>query len=263
MDYDFDAWQNLAAMRQNALDAAKRETESVNPPSPEPEPEPPVQEQLTIEIPGPVPEETGLPMPEPDSPSGQLPVTVDIPEPEVIPAPEIKKQAVPEKYRNAEWLKTVDDGEENLWKRDDVPHEGWTCEAIYDLGEPVGVCRMCGHQIIRYVHVMSHPAYPRKIGAGCVCAGRMEGDVERARARENAFKNRQARLETFLRTPLKRSRNGNEYMKYKNELITILRDKYREGYYKSVCRNVYSMSFATKEEALKDAFDRLDPPEEI
>ena len=268
MDYDFDAWQNLAAMRQNALDAAKRETETAKPEPPDAETAPavPVPEQLTIEIPEPLPDEIELPMPEPEF----IPETETVPIPEEFPVtveipekPEIKKQAIPEKYRNAEWLKTVDDGEENLWKRDDVPHEGWTCEAIYDLGEPAGVCRMCGHQIIRYVHVMSHPAYPRKIGAGCVCAGRMEGDIERAKARENAFKNRQARLETFLRTPLKRSRNGNEYMKYKGELVTVLRDKYREGYYKSVCRNVYSMSFPTKEAALTDAFDRLDPPVEV
>ena len=262
MDYDFDAWKDLAAMRQNALENAKRETETQTPP----------EEPVTVEIPEPQTEEIGLPMPEPEelpgnTPSGQLPITVDVPSPEIDePVPEkptLKKQAVPEKYRNAEWLNTVDEGEENLWKRDDVPHEGWTCEAIYDLGEPVGICRMCGHQIIRYVHVMRHPAYPRAIGAGCVCAGRMEGDVERAKERENAFKNRQSRLETFLRLPLKRSKNGNEYVKYKNEIITILRDKYKEGYYKSVYRNAYSMPFSSKEAALTDVFDKIDPPVKV
>ncbi len=278
MDYDFDAWQNLAELRKNALENAKRETEAVKQASePEVKADEPVQEQFTIEIPEPQAEDVELPMPEPEEipeievpepvkekkkndPSDQIPITVD----EDVPAkPKMKKQAIPEKYRNAEWLKTVDEGEENLWKRDDVPHEGWTCEAIYDLGEPAGICRMCGHQIIRYVHVMSHPEYPRKIGAGCVCAGRMEGDVERARERENAFKNRQARLETFLRIPLKRSRNGNEYIKYKNEIITILRDKYKEGYYKSVYKNTYSMPFSSKEAALVDVFDKIDPPVEV
>ncbi len=256
MDYDFDAWKDLAAMRQNALENAKRETETQT-----------TEKPVTIEIPVPQTEEIELPMPEPEelpknTPPEQLPITVDIDE--TIPEkPKLKKQAVPEKYRNAEWLNTVDEGEENLWKRDDVPHEGWTCEAIYDLGEPVGICRMCGHQIIRYVHVMRHPAYPRAIGAGCVCAGRMEGDAERARQRENAFKNRQSRLETFLRLPLKRSKNGNEYVKYKNEIITILRDKYKEGYYKSVYRNAYSMPFSSKEAALTDVFDKIDPPVEV
>ena len=266
MDYDFDAWKNLADLRKNALENARRETASVT----VEEPETPEKEPVTVEILPPQTETIELPMPEPEelvaeripSPAERLPVTVEEEAPSAE-KPTLKKQAVPEKYRNAEWLKAVDENEENLWKRDDVPHEGWTCEAIYDLGEPVGICRMCGHQIIRYVHVMSHPQFARKIGAGCVCAGRMEGDVERARERENAFKNRQARLETFLKIPLKRSKNGNEYIKYKNEIITILRDKYKEGYYKSVYRNAYSTPFSSKEAALTDVFDKIDPPVEV
>ncbi len=271
MDYDFDAWKNLADLRKNALENAKREMES--PPKPaENSPIvgslPPQTEESPKTACGGVPAKT--------PPLEQLPITVDEAE-ENSPvvgalssqAKEMPKTArggvpaIPEKYRNAEWLKPVDEDEENLWKRPDVPHEGWTCEAIYDLGEPVGICRMCGHQIIRYVHVMTHPQYPRKIGAGCVCAGRMEGDAERARERENAFKNRQARLETFLRIPLKRSKNGNEYIKYKNEIITILRDKYKEGYYKSVYKNAYSMPFSSKESALTDVFDKIDPPVQV
>ena len=257
MDYDFDAWKNLAELQKNALENAKRETEAAMPKETLPE-----QEPLTIEIPEVSPNEVKLPMPEPE----EFPVTVDETTDEELPEPEkpkMKKQAIPEKYRNAEWLKTVDEGEENLWKRDDVPHEGWVCEAIYDLGEPAGICRMCGHQVIRYVHVMRHPAYPKTIGAGCVCAGKMEGNVERAKEREAAFKNRQARLETFLRIPLKRSKNGNEYLKYKDEIITILRDKYKEGHYKSVYRNAYSMAFSSKEAALLDIFDKIDPPVEV
>ena len=33
----------------------------------------------------------------------------------------------------------------------------------------------------------------RDLAVGCVCAGRMEGDVESAKRREAEFKNRQAR----------------------------------------------------------------------
>ena len=149
--------------------------------------------------------------------------------------------------------------EENLWKRDDVPHSGWVCTAVIDLGEPVGTCRMCGHQIIRYVHVMRHDAWPVSVGAGCVCAGRMEGDPERAKKREAEFKNRQARRETFLHTETKRSRKGNEYLKYHGETVTLLSDRFRPGFFKTVCRGEYSGSFPTKEEALAAAFDLLDP----
>ena len=134
-----------------------------------------------------------------------------------------------------EWAQ-VPAGEENLWKRDDVPHDGWTCVDVIDLGEPSGVCRMCGRQIIRYVHVMRHPDYPRTIGAGCVCAGRMEGDPERAKAREAAFKNRLARRETFLALKPRLSRGGNRYVRYKNEAVTLLADRYRPGMFKAVVR---------------------------
>ncbi len=277
MDYDFDAWQNLAQMRANALEAARSQADTPHEPEPEaeqeakqeggPEEEPEAEEsptQFVLDIleglekkpdqpetvPEPEQQEEKPSEPEPDKPDQ---IAMDIP-------PEVKPQELPERYRNAEWTKAIDEGEENLWKRSDVPHEGWTCEGIYDLGEPVGVCRMCGRQIIRYVHVMSHPHYPRKIGAGCICAGRMEGNPKAARERENAFKNRQSRLETFLRIPLKRSRNGNEYLKYKNEIITIIRDKYREGYYKSVYKNTYSLPHSTKEAALTEVFDKIDPP---
>ncbi|MBQ4354545.1 MAG: UvrD-helicase domain-containing protein [Clostridia bacterium] len=173
-----------------------------------------------------------------------------------LPADQPKE--MPKRYRNAQWAQAAD-GEENLWKRDDVPHEGWVCTGIVDLGEPVGVCRMCGHQIIRYVHIMKHPDYYRTIGAGCVCAGRMEGDPEGAKERENAFKNRLARREKFIRSPLKRSSRGNEYVKYKNEIITVLEDKFKRGHYKSVLRGKYSMPYPTKAEALADAFDQIDP----
>ena len=189
---------------------------------------------------------------------------------EIAPVPETPEtvQAVPEKgkpempmrYRNAEWSRPVNDGETNLWKRDDVPHEGWSCVDIIDLGAPVGVCRMCNTQIIRYVHVMRHPEYPRTIGAGCVCAGRMEGDPARARERENAFKNRLARRETFLDLPRKKSRNGNEYVKYHGEIVTLYPDKFKRGQWKAIFRGQYTTSCATKEDALSEAFDAMDPP---
>ena len=172
--------------------------------------------------------------------------------------PDENPPAMPDRYRFAEWARAPE-GEENLWKRDDVPHDGWECVDVIDLGQPVGVCRMCGHQIIRYVHVMRHPDYPRTVGAGCVCAGRMEGDPEAARSREAAFKNRLARRETFVRSKLKRSRKGNEYTKYREELVTLLSDRFHPGCWKTAVRGVYTDPRPTREEALGDAFDILDP----
>jgi len=153
-----------------------------------------------------------------------------------------------------------DDTEENLWNDPTVPHDGWKCVNIIDLGAPEGICKMCGHQIIRYVHLMVHPNYPRKIGVGCVCAGNMEGNAEAAKTRESEFKKRQARLATFMSRKRMRSKNGNEYIKYKNEKIVILGDKFKQGNYKTAVRGGFSASHETVEDALMEAFDLLDPP---
>ncbi len=294
IDYDFDAWQKLDEMKQAAADSIRRTAPSL--PAAEPSPQPPEiiapakpdpipeeEEEVTLSVPGEItmddmPEMNAIPVSAPPASdkkesvrkNGQpetIPMEIELPlttEGESSGGAAPAQTEMPKRYRNAPWA-LAEEGEENLWKRDDVPHEGWICTGIIDLGEPVGTCRMCGHQIIRYVHIMKHPDYYRTIGAGCVCAGRMEGDPDAARERENAFKNRQSRRETFLRMPLKRSRNGHEYLKYKGEIITVLEDKFKKGQYKTVLRNQYSASYPTKAEALADAFDSIDPwemPEE-
>lgn len=278
-DYDFDKWKNIAEMRRKALSDAKQTEENKT--------EPPIQASAQPVIPEPASDEdkkreseilksqTGyqLRLPEliPDVPrreqseEAKAPavenddnrITIDVIDD--LPDSPQKRNELPERYKNAEYLKKVDENEQNLWKRDDVPHEGWTCVDIIDLGEPVGVCRMCGYQIIRYVHIMEHPQYRRRIGAGCICAGKMEGNPEAARERENAFKNRQSRRETFLGTKLKKSKNGNEYFKYKGSLVTVIPDKFKKGYCKTVYKGEFSPSYPNKEDALSDLFDKIDP----
>ena len=152
---------------------------------------------------------------------------------------------------------THDSYETNLWKRADVPHSGWTNENIIDLGEPSGVCGMCGHQIIRYVHIMKHPMYPRAVGAGNVCAGRMEGNPENAARRERDYKNTQARLEKFMTRKWKKSAKGNLYLKYKDRVIILLADKYRKGQWKYTINGKLSPLFPTREAAMRDAFDKV------
>lgn len=154
-----------------------------------------------------------------------------------------------------------DEDRQNLWLRDDIPHSGWQCTGITDLGAPNGLCKMCGKQIIRYVHHMRHPSVSFSVGAGCVCAGRMEGDTERAVKRESDFKNREARRKTFMARTRKRSKNGNEYIRYKNEIFTILPDKFRQGHFKAAYNGCFTASCRTPEEALSAAFDMIEKPE--
>lgn len=52
----------------------------------------------------------------------------------------------------------------NLWKQQGIPLKGWTLENVYDVrgdGQSEDEttyesCMMCGHEKIRYVHVISH-----------------------------------------------------------------------------------------------------------
>ena len=73
------------------------------------------------------------------------------------------------------------------WGRPGVPHKGWVCVAVDDLGHPDHVCQMCQKELVRYVHTMAHPDYPDRLDVGCVCAAHMcEGyDAKRAAPPEN------------------------------------------------------------------------------
>lgn len=74
------------------------------------------------------------------------------------------------------------------WRTAGVPHRGWACEWIDDLGAPSDICEMCEISEIRYVHHMSHPDYPEILACGCICAGRMEENVAAAKRREAGAK---------------------------------------------------------------------------
>lgn len=142
---------------------------------------------------------------------------------------------------------------DNLWKRPDVPHSGWRCTGVADLGKPIGVCEMCGYQIIRYVHHMVHDSYP-PVDAGCVCAGRMEGNVAAAKKREQECKNRLARHNNFISRKWKKSRSGNDYAKIKEHVVVLYKIK-QTGVWKYSIDNKFSVDvFETREEAVEAAF---------
>ena len=164
-----------------------------------------------------------------------------------------------QRHVDPEVLSRLNDAE-NLWKRDDVPHSGWICTGVTDLGAPVGICEMCGHQIIRYAHHMIHPQY-HPLVAGCYCAGKMEGNMEAARERERNLKNQLARKESFIRRQWKRSKNGNEYLKIRGHVLVLYKLK-NSGGWKYAIDSVFAHEmFNSRENAVLaafQAFDRLD-----
>jgi hypothetical protein len=99
------------------------------------------------------------------------------------------------------------------WCQPDVPHKGWTCIDIEDLGCPAAICEMCEAQEIRYVHTMEHPDYPETLRCGCICAGHMEEDLLAARDRERRLRAGQRRRSRWLTRQWGRSAAGNEFVK--------------------------------------------------
>ena len=65
---------------------------------------------------------------------------------------------------------------------------------------------------------MYHPDF-RSLGVGCICAGKMEGNIERAKKREQDFKSKELRKANFKDRQWKTSKKSNSYLKGTSDLI--------------------------------------------
>ena len=111
------------------------------------------------------------------------------------------------------------------WSDKGLPHKGWTCIDIEDLGEPNKLCEMCESQNIRYVHYMEHPNYPETLGVGCICSGHMESDLVAAKVRDSKMHSRAQKRTRWLSRAWKRSTKGNDYIKSDGYIITVYSKK--------------------------------------
>ncbi|ANG63132.1 hypothetical protein A8C75_12050 [Marinobacterium aestuarii] len=107
------------------------------------------------------------------------------------------------------------------WSQSGVPHKGWSCEYIEDLGSPSEVCHMCESQNIRYVHYMSHHEYPEVLAVGCVCAGHMEDDLNAAKERDVQMHSRARKRKQWLSRVWKVSQKGYDYIKSDGYIVTV------------------------------------------
>lgn len=98
------------------------------------------------------------------------------------------------------------------WSRMGVPHNGWFCNGIEDLGRADATCEMCETQEIRYVHHMKHPDYRERLAVGCYCAERMECDSLAPRRREQALRNAAHRRGRRLSRQWRVSTKGNAFL---------------------------------------------------
>lgn len=111
------------------------------------------------------------------------------------------------------------------WSQSGVPHRGWSCVGIEDLGEPVELCEMCESMDIRYVHSMQHPDYKGILGVGCICAEHMEGDYTTPRLREKRLKSAARRRISWPKRIWSLSHLGNLYLNIEGYNLAV----YRQG----------------------------------
>jgi len=107
------------------------------------------------------------------------------------------------------------------WSEAGVPHKGWECIDIIDLGEPSQQCEMCETSMIRYLHRMEHPNYREWLDVGCVCAGHMEGNLAASKTREASMKSRSGKRKRWLSRKWKTSGSGNPYIIADGYMVTV------------------------------------------
>ena len=112
------------------------------------------------------------------------------------------------------------------WSQQGVPHKGWECVGMEDLGGLDGICEMCETTPIRYVHHMEHPDYGAVLGVGSVCAGNMEEDYAAAQERERKGQSMAGRRTRWMNGGWRTSANGNLF-RNKNGFNIVVSRKIR------------------------------------
>ena len=147
------------------------------------------------------------------------------------------------------------------WSHPGVPHKGWVCVDIEDLGEPSEICEMCEKNEIRYVHYMKHSDYSKILGVGCVCAGHMEENITVAKKRDDFMKSRSNKRKIWLNRNWRISRRGNSFLKSDGYIIVI---KYNNNFWSAYIEsedktfNIWSRKrYKTENEAKLAAFDYM------
>jgi hypothetical protein len=164
------------------------------------------------------------------------------------------------------------DGTAYRWDRPGIPHKGWSCSDVEDMGEPCFECELCGYPEVRFVHVMGHPEYAGELRVGCVCAGHLEGDYAAAKDRERGARNAAARRDRLAArhrraredwADLSRwrvSEKGNYSRRSPAGRVTLFPDRYRPGGWKAVIGDRFgSVSYAGPEDAALGTFARIFP----
>jgi hypothetical protein len=149
------------------------------------------------------------------------------------------------------------------WSKRGVPHRGWVCVGIENLGEPKTVCQMCESQPIRYVHHMRHCEYPDILSVGCVCAGNMEGNIKAARKRESVMQSRAGKRKRWLTRKWRVSAKENPWIRTDGYRIIMRRRGAGWAWAYTISAEDYDLvlhsrtNYASLDRAKLAAFDHL------
>ncbi|WP_071147133.1 hypothetical protein [Bacteroides ihuae] len=153
----------------------------------------------------------------------------------------------------------------NRWKLKDIPHKGWILENVYDVRKDgqskdetiYENCMMCGHEKIRYVHVIVHPDIIEQYLVGCQCASKLTGDYETSRCLERKLKKKATQRTNFLRHKWIVNRNGNKFLKMDSHYILIY-ENVEHKYAVKIDKIWGKQSFETIERAKGAAFKGIE-----
>ncbi len=115
-------------------------------------------------------------------------------------------------------------GGRGKWSLPGVPHSGWRCVNVEDLGEPQMTCQMCESAEIRFVHYMQNDRFQGLLACGAICAGHMESDLARAEFRDKKMRSNASRRKRFpARVGWKVNPKGNHVLKTGGFRITVFK----------------------------------------
>ena len=101
---------------------------------------------------------------------------------------------------------------------------------LAQFGLCLAVCQFCGHEQIRFVHLLGHPSYPDIIRVGCVCACDLTNDYKNPKERERKLKSRASRKAKFPNRKWKPTRYGGETISLDGYRVTV--GQLRNGLYR-------------------------------
>lgn len=154
----------------------------------------------------------------------------------------------------------------NLWNQEGIPHKGWKLIDVIDLKAHIDEdydidyehCMMCGHQGIRYVHLVVHENIAEEFRVGCDCAEKMTNDYLNPDKLEKELKNRASRKRNWIKKDWKVTANGNNYLRIESHFILIYVDKFSKKYKVKIDETFGKKEFNSLVEAKIAAFNGIE-----